>query len=58
MKDEKEYASPVYAVRAVPLEKIEANAYNPTLSPRRNGTSRIVDLGGWLYHALRMLLPS
>ena len=31
MKDEKEYTSPVYAIRAVPVEKIEANAYNPNV---------------------------
>lgn len=31
MKDEQEYTSPVYAVRAVPVEKIEANAYNPNV---------------------------
>lgn len=25
-----EYMSPVYAVKAVPVEKVEANNYNPT----------------------------
>jgi ParB-like chromosome segregation protein Spo0J len=31
MNSEQEYASPVYAVRAVPIEKIQANAYNPNV---------------------------
>lgn len=31
MNDEQEYTSPVYAVKAVPVEKIEANAYNPNV---------------------------
>ena len=31
MNDKQEYTSPVYAVKAVPVEKIEANAYNPNV---------------------------
>ena len=43
--------SPVYAVKAVPLEKIVANDYNPNIVAP--GTFY---LGGWFYDALRMLL--
>lgn len=31
MNNGQEYISPVYAVRAVPIEKIQANAYNPNV---------------------------
>jgi ParB-like chromosome segregation protein Spo0J len=31
MSNEQKYISPVYAVRAVPVEKIQANAYNPNV---------------------------
>jgi ParB-like chromosome segregation protein Spo0J len=31
MNNEQVYTSPVYAVRRVPIEKIEANAYNPNI---------------------------
>lgn len=31
MSDTQSYISPVYAVRAVPIEKIRANAYNPNV---------------------------
>ncbi|MDR1403466.1 MAG: ParB/RepB/Spo0J family partition protein [Tannerellaceae bacterium] len=31
MDNKQEYTSPVYAVRAVPIEKIQANAYNPNV---------------------------
>jgi ParB-like chromosome segregation protein Spo0J len=31
MNNEQEYTSPVYAVKAVPVEKIQANAYNPNV---------------------------
>lgn len=31
MNNEQKYKSPVYAVRAVPVEKIQANAYNPNV---------------------------
>jgi len=31
MNNEQEYKSPVYTVRAVPVEKIQANAYNPNV---------------------------
>ena len=31
MNNEQEYTSPVYAVKAVPIEKIQANAYNPNV---------------------------
>lgn len=31
MNDIQEYTSPVYSVKAVPIEKIQANAYNPNI---------------------------
>ena len=31
MNNEQNYTSPVYAVKAVPVEKIQANAYNPNV---------------------------
>ena len=31
MKDAEEYLSPVYCVKAIPIEKIRANAYNPNV---------------------------
>ncbi|MDR0698628.1 MAG: ParB/RepB/Spo0J family partition protein [Tannerella sp.] len=31
MNNEQKYISPVYAVKAVPIEKIQANAYNPNV---------------------------
>ncbi|HBG42081.1 MAG TPA: chromosome partitioning protein ParB [Porphyromonadaceae bacterium] len=31
MSDDKKYISPAYAVRAVPIEKIQANTYNPNV---------------------------
>jgi ParB-like chromosome segregation protein Spo0J len=31
MNNKQEYTSPVYGVRAVPVEKIQANAYNPNV---------------------------
>jgi ParB-like chromosome segregation protein Spo0J len=31
MNNEQEYISPVYAVKAIPIEKIRANAYNPNI---------------------------
>ncbi|GHS99741.1 chromosome partitioning protein ParB [Bacteroidia bacterium] len=31
MNDRQEYTSPVYTVRAVPIEKIRVNAYNPNV---------------------------
>ena len=31
MDNEQKYISPVYTVRAVPIEKIQANAYNPNI---------------------------
>jgi ParB-like chromosome segregation protein Spo0J len=31
MDDEQKYTSPVYTVKAVPMEKIQANAYNPNI---------------------------
>lgn len=34
MDKQEKYISPVYAVRAVPIEKIQANAYNPNVVAR------------------------
>jgi len=31
MNNNKEYISPVYTVKAIPVEKIQANAYNPNI---------------------------
>jgi ParB-like chromosome segregation protein Spo0J len=31
MNNEQKYTSPIYAVKAVPIEKIQANAYNPNV---------------------------
>ena len=47
--------SPVYGVKAVPVEKIQANDYNPNVvaPPEIIGT---VYLGGWFYNALCLLL--
>ena len=42
--------SPVYGVKAVPVEKVFANDYNP------NVVAGAVDLGRWIYNALCMLL--
>ena len=49
------FVSPAYGVRAVPIEKIVANSYNPNIMapPEIIGTFH---LGGWLYDALRLLL--
>ena len=33
MSDKEKYISPVYNVRAVPIEKIQANTYNPNVVP-------------------------
>ena len=46
--------SPVYEVKAVPVEKVYANDYNPNVA--RNEVAGTFDLGGRLYDALCVLL--
>ena len=48
------FVSPAYGVRAVPIEKIVANSYNPNIMAPPE--MRTFHLGGWLYDALRLLL--
>ena len=44
--------SPVYGVKAVPVEKIQANDYNPNVV----APPEMKYLGGWFYNALCLLL--
>ena len=52
-----EFTSPVYGVKAVPVERIRANSYNPNVTAppemRAFGTLRF---GGWVHDAVRVLL--
>jgi len=49
--------SPVYSVRAVPIEKIRANAYNPNaVTPPEMKLLELFDLSRWI--ARRTRLPS
>ena len=51
------FVSPAYGVRAVPIEKIVANSYNPNIiGTTGNAIIGTFHLGGWLYDALRLLL--
>ncbi len=45
--------SPVYNVRAIPIEKIQANDYNPNVvaPPEMKELSGAFHLGRWFHHA-------
>ena len=49
--------SPVYGVKAVPVEKIQANDYNPNVvAPPEMKLLELSIWGGWFYNALCLLL--
>lgn len=52
------FKSPAYNVKAVPVEKIVANSYNPNVvAPPEMKLLELVHLGRRLHDAPRVLLP-
>lgn len=59
MSDMQNYVSPVYNIKAVPIEKIRANAYNPNVvAPPEMKLLELSIWEGWLHDALCVLLYS
>lgn len=48
--------SPVYNVKAIPIEKVQANDYNPNVVAPPEMRLLELSIGRWFHHALCLLL--